>query len=276
MAPERYFGRESSPLTDQYSLGLIATELLGGPRIPRVVRPVDLEGKRELFDKLQEGSGAWAARSRDFAGVVCRMLRIDPQERWPSMTVVRDLLREIEVSESPEERARRIAVSSYVRLQARGAAGERELYSRFYRSLFAQAPQIERYFKGIDMERQYSMLNRAIHALLEFDPNSSASQEKIQEIAARHAGFNLKRQHYELFLQTLVQTVKDCGERRRECVDAWDSTLARYLDFIFPHEEGAAPLEIPAMAAGTAFTPARPEERKLRRTPSVGSSPSAA
>ena len=126
MTPERYFGREPSLLTDQYSLGLIAVELLGGPCMPKVVRPCDLEGKRELFIELQEGRGKWAKRSRDFAGVVCRMLRIDPQERWASMAVARELLHEIEVSESPEERARKIAISSYVRVQARGVAGERE------------------------------------------------------------------------------------------------------------------------------------------------------
>ena len=237
MTPERYLGRESSPLTYQYSLGLVAVELVGGPCMPKVVRPCDLEGKRGLFTELQEGRGKWAARSRDLAGVVCRMLRIDPQERWASMSLVRELVSQIEVSESPEEQARKIAISSYVRLQARGVAGERELYGRFYQNLFVAAPQVQRHFKAIDMERQYSMLNRAIHALLEFDPQSATSQEKMREITARHAGLNLKRQHYETFLQALVDTLKQCGERRRDCLDAWRTTLARYVDFTFPVEK---------------------------------------
>ncbi|TDI46681.1 MAG: hypothetical protein E2P02_04645 [Acidobacteria bacterium] len=33
MSPERYFGQARTKLTDQYSLGLIATELLAGPRL---------------------------------------------------------------------------------------------------------------------------------------------------------------------------------------------------------------------------------------------------
>jgi serine/threonine protein kinase len=272
MTPERYFGREPSLLTDQYSLGLIAVELLGGRCMPKVVRPCDLEGKRELFIELQEGRGKWAKRSRDFAGVVCRMLRIDPQQRWASMAVVRELLHEIEVSESPEERARKIAISSYVRVQARGVAGERELYSRFYHNLFAAAPQFQRYFKAIDMERQYSMLNRAIHALLEFDPQSAASQEKMREIAVRHAQFNLKRQHYETFLQALVDTVKQCGERRRDCLDAWHTTLAHYVDFIFPVEKKLPPLGLTSRL-GTAPGAVLSEDKLWAHRPPETSAP---
>ena len=84
MSPERYFGQPSTVLTDQFSLGIIATELLGGPRIPRVTRPSDLELKRSLFKDLESGKGEWAKRSRDFTGVVCPMLRTDPEARWPS------------------------------------------------------------------------------------------------------------------------------------------------------------------------------------------------
>ncbi|MGH9321838.1 MAG: protein kinase domain-containing protein, partial [Vicinamibacteria bacterium] len=58
MTPERFFGQEATELTDQYSLGIIATELLGGARIPRVVRPCDLEVKRNLFAELESGKGS--------------------------------------------------------------------------------------------------------------------------------------------------------------------------------------------------------------------------
>ncbi len=83
MSPERFYGLPHTQLTDQYSLGLIACELLGGPCLPRVTRPCDLELKRSVFDKLQSGTGDWVKRSPEFAGVVCRMLRTESAERWP-------------------------------------------------------------------------------------------------------------------------------------------------------------------------------------------------
>lgn len=269
MAPERYFGRESTVLTDQYSLGLIATELLGGMRIPRVVRPCDLETKRRLFSDLESGKGGWARRSPDFAGVVCRMLRIDPQARWPSISDVRDLLREIEVSESPAERDRRAATSSYLRFQARGTDGERDFYGRFYRNLFAAAPEVAPYFSSIDMERQYGMLNRAIHALLEFDPKSARSKEQLARIASRHARFQLTLDHYRIFLDTLMRTVEECGETDPARLAAWRNTLTPGIEYVWKCEQSQRNAELLApqaepIAAGRAK--ARSGQKRAKRS----------
>ena len=65
-----------------------------------MVRPCDFELKRSLFAELEAGKGEWAMRSPQFTGVVCRMLRTEPEARWPAMEVVRDMLREIS-SERP-------------------------------------------------------------------------------------------------------------------------------------------------------------------------------
>jgi serine/threonine protein kinase len=257
MTPERYLGRESTLLTDQYSLGLIATELLGGPRIPRVVRPCDLEEKRQLFADLESGRGEWAKRSPEFAGIVCRMLRVDPEERWPSISDVRDLLRGIEVSDSPGERDRKIATSSYVRLQAGGIEGERQFFGRFYRNLFAAAPEVERYFASIDMERQYRMLNRAIHGLLEFSPLSPKAQAQMAEMAARHAKLNLTRRHYDVFLETLLKTIEECGESDPAGLSAWRNTLAPGIDFIWRCEQeqhAGYAADAPPMTPGKEFS----------------------
>jgi serine/threonine protein kinase len=264
MTPERYLGRESTLLTDQYSLGLIATELLGGPRVPRVVRPCDLESKRQLFADLESGKGAWAERSPEFAGIVCRMLRVDPDERWPSITDVRDLLKEIEVSESSAERDRKLATSSYVRFQARGIEGERQFYSRFYRNLFAAVPEVERHFQAIDMERQYSMLNRAIHALLEFDPQSDKAKEQIVQMAARHAGFRLTRRHYDVFLDTLLKTIEECGESDPARLAAWHATLARGIEFLWQCDQKHQ-LTMPAVLQQPAAETAAPKPKDGQR-----------
>jgi hypothetical protein len=93
MTPEWFFGNEDDQFTDQYSLGIIATELLGGTPIPPVHNPCDLERRHSLFTELESGNkGAWTKCSRPFRDLVCKMLSTDPSKRWSSMTEVREHL----------------------------------------------------------------------------------------------------------------------------------------------------------------------------------------
>jgi len=232
MTPEHFFGHQRTERTDQYSLGLIATELLGGEQIPRVTSPSDLESKRELFKDLESGKGAWARRSAEFVGVVSRMLRVDPAGRWPSMRDVRHYLQEIEVAESTEEMHRTAARASYLRLQSRGIDGERALFQRFYANLFASCPDVEQHFRSIDMDRQYAVLNGAVHLLLEFHPASERECAALKDLATRHAAFGLTRRHYELFLDALVQAVAATAATDATEIEAWRQTLGPGIEFI--------------------------------------------
>jgi hemoglobin-like flavoprotein len=234
MTPERYWGREASLLTDQYSLGLIAAELLGGPRVPRVVRPCDLETKPQVFAELEEGRGAWATRSKEFARVVLPMLRVDPQKRWPSLAALCDLVERIP-TETAEERDRRLATMSYVALQAGSAEGEPRFYHRFYESLLAAAPDVRRHFDGTHMERQYGMLDRAIRALLAFDPETPSLE--LRALAARHAGFELAWSHYQAFIEVLVRTIQEAGEADTDALAAWRNTLTRGIQQLWQCEQ---------------------------------------
>jgi serine/threonine protein kinase len=233
MTPERFDGQTPTKLADQYSLGLIASELLGGRHIPLVRRPCDLEVKRDLFDKLQSGTSVWAERSPEFAGVVCRMLRTDPTARWPSMSVVRQLLEQIEIAESKEELQRKIANASYLRLQARGIQGEREFYAKFYDNLFAALPDVEEHFRKVDMKRQYQILNSAIHTLLDFRPDGQrVAREKLEHIVAQHEKYKLGLRHYEGFLESLLKTLQEFGEHDPEKIEAWRATLSPGIEFM--------------------------------------------
>ena len=229
MTPERFFGDQHTPLSDQYSLGLIAMELLGGDRVPRVGSPCDLEGKRHLFAELESGSGRWARRSPEFAGLVSRLLRTDPHERWPSMHDFRHFLRDIEVAESEDEINRKVAKASYLRLQLGG--NERTLFARFYRNLFTVCPDVEERFAAIDMERQYRILNRAIQLLLDFNP--AQGSEPLRELATQHTPFALNRRHYAMFLDMLVKTIEESGVNDTSQLAAWRKTLTPAVDFMW-------------------------------------------
>jgi len=235
MSPERFLGQPHTKLTDQYSLGLIATELLGGQRLPRVFSPSDLEGKRRLFADLESGKGPWAERSPEFAGFVARLLRVDPNRRWPSMRDVRDFLLDIEVAESEEEVNRRLANRSYLRLQV----GGNDLFARFYENLFAMCPDVKASFAAVDMERQYQILNVAIQLLLDYDPTQGCA--KLRDLAEKHSAYGLTRRHYELFLEALLRAMEDSGVHEPRVLTAWRKTLTPAIDFMCTCQGMSAP-----------------------------------
>lgn len=225
MSPERFLGQPHTHLTDQYSLGLIATELLGGERLPRVFSPSDLECKRSQFEALANGRGRWAERSPEFAGFVARLLSVDPSGRWPSMRDAHDFLLDIEVEETEDEINRKLANRSYLRLQLGGT----QLFSRFYQNLFAVCPDVTARFTDVDMSRQYQILNKAIQLLLDFDPGQGCT--KLRDLAERHSAYGLTRRHYELFLEALLAAMEQSGVRDHELV-AWRKTLTPAIDFM--------------------------------------------
>ena len=248
MTPERFFGRQASALSDQYALGLIATELLSGERVPRVYSPSDLERKRSIFADLEGGRGAWASRSPEFAGFVSRLLRVDPQERWPSMRDVRNFLRDIEVAETEEEVNRKIAKASYLRLQLGNT--ERTLFTRFYQNLFTVCPDVQGRFKAIDLDRQSKMLNRAIQLLLDF--NSALGSEPLRDLAVRHAALGLTRPHYDAFVDVLVKTIEESGVDDPRQLTAWRKTLGPAIDFMWACQGTPFPASGAAIARAAA------------------------
>jgi serine/threonine protein kinase len=237
MTPERFFGHQPTPLSDQFSLGLIATELLGGDHVPRVNCPSDLEQKRPLFRDLESSAGAWARRSPEFAGIVSRLLRTNPEERWPSMTDVRRFLRDIDIQESAEDRNRSAAKTLYLRLQSGG--GDRSFFDRFYQNLFEVCPEVQAHFSATNMPRQHTMLNRAIQLLLDFHSDSGCRQ--LRELSTRHAAFGLTGRHYQLFLDVLVKTIEQLGVADPSQLAAWRGALSPGIEFMRHCQGQAAP-----------------------------------
>ena len=227
MTPEWFFGHPRSRSSDQYTLGLIAMELLGGERVPVVSSPSDLADKRRLFDDLEAGRGKWAQRSPEFAGIVRKLLKIDPLERFSSMSDVGEYLQDIEVAESDEEISRRVARAGYLRLQGSGA--ERAVFEQFYANLIAACPDVKPHFDKIDMEQQYKMLNNAIRLLLDFDPQCGCPQ--LRDLAAAHSPLGLARRHYDVFLEGLLQAIEQSGVGP-EHVAAWRKILTPGINFM--------------------------------------------
>lgn len=236
MTPEHYFGLPRTARTDQFSLGLIAVELIGGEQLPRVSCPKDFEDKRGLFARLDSGEGRWAQRAPEFAGLVSRLLKTDPEDRWSSMSDVAELLSLIEIAETDEERARRTAQVVYLRLQ-RGNR-PREFFERFYENLFTTAPGVRALFPPGSMDKQKDMLNRAVELLLKFDPACGCGE--LRRLAGSHRAFQLTKEHYDQFLDALVRTIEQTGVADATESSAWRAALTPAVEFMRTCQGAAA------------------------------------
>jgi len=83
MSPEQWSGKATS-LSDQYALGCVAYEMLGG-RAPFEGETIEELMKKQLFDAPQPLSELRSDCPPALADAVMRMLQKDPSQRWPSL-----------------------------------------------------------------------------------------------------------------------------------------------------------------------------------------------
>lgn len=228
LSPEQFDGCNRSAASDQHALGLLGYELLSGQPIERVTRPADFVHRPELFARLQQ-SGPWAERAPALAGVVLRMLCVDPDDRWPSMAQAARILEDVNVEDSPHEKARRRVKGSYSTFQAIDRA--HRLYESFYASLFASLPEARQLFAHTDMPRQHKAINDALNLLLDCDTDlphtAEAAAEKICSVARKHQQYGLGDREIDAFEAALLQALASCGESEPETLKAWRTILER-------------------------------------------------
>jgi serine/threonine protein kinase len=253
LSPEQFEGRNRSKASDQYALGLLGYELLSGQPIDRVTRPADFVHRQEFFARLEQ-SGPWTDRAPALAGVVLRMLRVDPDERWRSMAEAAKMLEDVNVEDSPHETARRRVQDSYSTFQA--ADRSDRLYKSFYTRLFASVPEARRMFARTDWSRQYNAVNRALKLLLDYDAGSQRAAEEIGGVALKHQQFGLGERELRAFQDALLHALRSCGECKPETVEAWRMILAPG----FQHMRGALRAQRPIRPVGDA-----PAKTTLRR-----------
>jgi serine/threonine protein kinase len=223
LSPEQFDGRTRSKATDQYALGLIGYELLSGQRIEPVTRPADFVHRPEFFAKL-ERSGAWTECAPALAGIIQRMLRVDPEQRWASMSEAAEMLEEVIIVDSAHDAARRRVHASYSKFQASDRA--HSLYQAFYLSLFEAMPEAHRLFANTDMPRQYNALNQALKVLLDYDADAHGTAEAIGAVAVQHRQYGLAERHLDTFERALLSALRSSGESEPETLEAWRTILA--------------------------------------------------
>jgi serine/threonine protein kinase len=258
LSPEQFHGRNRSTASDQYALGLLGYELLSGQPIERVTKPADFVHRPEFFDRLQQW-GPWADRAPALAGVLLRMLRVLPEQRWQSMAEAATMLEDVNVEDSPHEKARRRVHGSYSTFQATDRADR--LYERFYASLFASLPEARQMFAHTNWSQQYNAINEALKLLLDCDTDlphtADAAAEKICSVARKHQPYGLGERELRAFEDALLQALASCAACEPETLEAWRLILAPG----FRHMRDALRVQQPIQTAQDAPAKTGPGDR---------------
>ena len=80
------------------------------------------------------------------------------------------------------------------------------------------------------MAKQQALLNKAIQLLIDFDPARGCDQ--LAKLAGTHTRFALTKDHYDQFLEVLMQTIEQIGPKSPEELEAWRASIAPGLEFM--------------------------------------------
>jgi hemoglobin-like flavoprotein len=107
----------------------------------------------------------------------------------------------------------------------------------FYRAFVASSDEVRAKFAGTDMVRQVQMMEDALlvvaNAVLGVE--GSPARQDLPRIAARHSrsDLDIKPEHYDLFLECLLETVRTHDpEFTPEVEAAWRETMGFGIDYM--------------------------------------------
>lgn len=114
----------------------------------------------------------------------------------------------------------------------------------FYRRFIASSPEIARRFTHTDLARQARHLRASLHLVPVLGSQIAEADVHLHRIAERHAGdpVDAHPDHYALWLDTLVETVRDTDPDWTESVGhAWRAVMRPGIDFMLARRPPDAP-----------------------------------
>jgi hemoglobin-like flavoprotein len=106
---------------------------------------------------------------------------------------------------------------------------------RFYDRLLAASPESAAKFNGVDMERQKRMLRASLYMCLSAAHGRQAGKDHLEQIAQVHgrAGRDVRPQLYDVWLEALVQTVRESDPGVTPAVEsAWRAIMGPGIEFM--------------------------------------------
>ncbi|MEM7237325.1 MAG: TIR domain-containing protein, partial [Pseudomonadota bacterium] len=227
LAPEQHRELRITPKSDQYSLAILAIEMLQGQPPVRVETLDDIKRKENFFANPEAFSEGWRHRSPRLRKVLLKMLALNPRNRYRSM---QKIVEELRIEKNTREDCRRIAKSSYNSF----ARGKMKLLEGFYDRLFTKHPRLKRHFDDLgDQKALLKKLDRAILYLLNFRREDMAHEPTILTATRqRHERLDLSATDFDDFAQCFLDMLHAAGEVSEETQQAWRVTLQPGVDYM--------------------------------------------
>ena len=111
---------------------------------------------------------------------------------------------------------------------------KRVFFDTFYDRFISSSPEIAEKFKDTDMAVQKRMLDLSIHHMTTFSVDKTAD-DYLLNIARKHGrkGKNVRRELYQLWLDALIDALRECDPEFDEEVDlAWRMVLAAGVTYM--------------------------------------------
>lgn len=196
---EELDGERPTEKSDQYSLGVVAYELIMGRLISEKIRV--LKDKIKFIDDPDPDGEFRSSCPPEVAEAILRMLQKNPDDRF---LTIRHATAAVVGSSSDDLDEQQVS-ESYRRCCASPIFIE-----EFYKIFFSKCEMVKQIFeqKGVTMRRQYAMLRYALDILVDYpyDMNST-----LPDIASKHEG--LDHRLYGEFTEALIDTVRTCDPR---------------------------------------------------------------
>jgi serine/threonine protein kinase len=231
VSPEQLAGDQLDEKTDQYSLGVLAVQMLQGGHPFPIKKLADLLRLHELHANPRDFYGEWIEAAPELYHIILRMMQRDPKNRFDSMGEVYDALRPLVRPRTVTNPVEAIAKASYI-AKIRGKA---RFYQDFYEALFTERDDLRKRFPNLSRRRQHRMLDIAIEQLLNF--KDSVEPTTLSRTAARHVEFNLAEEDWDAFARAFIKCVS-VVERDRDVVAAWRAALRPGMEYMKANSRG--------------------------------------
>jgi hypothetical protein len=201
LIPEQFTNKPVTPYSDQYVLGQLAVEMLTGCQTPReVVTPIELAGRAAFFDyPLAPITAPWINYHPGLAHTLSRLLNVDPQKRYPSMSdAIRDLW-------SVDDE-----VIAYARFAYKLACDEPRFFEAFYAAFFAACPGAEAEFvRAHGDEHAARMTVQAValkYALTATLGTPESLSRNLAQLTLKHR--MIPPEYFTAFIDTFLHTLR--------------------------------------------------------------------
>ncbi|MGZ8246521.1 globin [Methylomagnum sp.] len=109
--------------------------------------------------------------------------------------------------------------------------------TRFYERLMASSPEVRARFSNTDIHRQTRILKKSLCLLTMASVGTSEGRDELVRLSKSHGpdGLNIPAYMYDLWLDCLIQTVKEFHAHwRPEIEQSWRAMLGPHIDVLKP------------------------------------------